>query len=62
MALGEKIEGNGTSMTVWEILRLKHPYAKPVTLFSIDPTNTLPSEPHPFIYEEITGALIQSDA
>ena len=43
------------------LLKLKHPEAKSVDL-SMSPLTPCPCDPHPVIYEKITGSLVRSVA
>ena len=60
--LTKKIVTNGTATTVRDILKLKHPEAKPVTPSAFDPSVPPPVEPHPVIFDHITGSLIRTSA
>ena len=62
LALDEKIEANGAPMSVRDLLKQKHPEGKPVIPSVIEPFNSLPNEPHPVIFEHITGELVHSVA
>ena len=67
LALDEKTEANGAPMSVRvsplrDLLKQKHPEGKPVIPSTIDPSNPLPNEPHPVIFEQITGELVHSVA
>jgi len=44
------------------LLKPKHPEAKSVDLSTIVSSDSLPCDPHPFIYEQITGPLVRSVA
>ena len=44
------------------LLKLKHPEAKSVDLSTIVSSDSLPCDPHPVIYEQITGPLVRSVA
>ena len=44
------------------LLKLKHPEAKSVDLSTIVSSNSLPCDPRPVIYEQITGPLVPSVA
>ena len=44
------------------LLKLKHPEAKSVDLSTIVSSDSLPCDPHPVIYEQITGPLVRSIA
>ncbi len=51
--------------TVRDILKQKHPEGKPVTPSAVvdsDPSDPSLSEPHPVIFEQITGSLVRSVA
>ena len=50
---------NGTTQTVFDILKLKHPEGKPVMVSAIDGSAAPTEEPHPVIFEHITGSLIR---
>ena len=50
---------NGTTQTVFDVLKLKHPEGKPVKVSAIDRSAGLTEEPHPVIFERITGPLIR---
>ena len=62
LALDEKTEANRALMSVRDILKQKHPEGKPVIPSAIDPFNPSPNEPHPVIFEQITGQLVHSVA
>ena len=53
---------SGTSQTVFDILKLKHPEGKPVMASALDSVEDSVStdEPHPVIFERITGSLIRT--
>ena len=53
---------SGTSQTVFDILKLKHPEGKPVMASALDSVENSVStdEPHPVIFERITGSLIRT--
>ena len=55
-------DSNGTTQTVLDILKLKHPEGKPVRAPVIDGSaNSISQEePHPVIFERITGSLIRT--
>ena len=58
LALDENTEANGALMSVLDILKQKHPEGKRVIPSEIDPFNPSPNEPHPVIFEQITGQLV----
>ena len=62
LALDEKTEANGALMSIRDILKQKHPEGKPVIPSAIDPFNPSPNEPHPVIFEQITGQLVHTVA
>ena len=49
---------NGTTLMVFDVLKLKHPEGKPVKVSAIDRSAGHTEEPHPVIFERITGPLI----
>ena len=48
---------NRTTQTVFDVLKLKHPEGKPVKVSAIDRSAWHTEEPHPVIFERITGPL-----
>ena len=55
-------DSNGITQTVLDILKLKHPESKPMRAPVIDGSaNSISKEePHPVIFERITGSLIRT--
>ena len=49
---------NGTTQMVFDVLKLKYPEEKPVKVSAIDRSAWHTEEPHPVIFECITGPLI----
>ena len=61
LALDEAVVTNGGAQTVRDILKQKHPEGKPMTLSAIV-SDPMPNEPHPVIFDHITGSLVKSMA
>lgn len=49
---------NGTTQTVFDVLKPKHPEGKLVMVSAIDRSAGHTEEPHPVIFERITSPLI----
>ena len=61
LALDEKVETNGKIQTVRDVLKLKHPKGAPISPSAIVSVPS-PVEPHPVIFDHITGPLVRSIA
>ena len=62
IALNDTIEIDEEIHTVRDILKQKHPEGKPVTQSAIAVSAPVMNEPHPVIFDEITGILVRSVA
>ena len=62
MALDEEVEVKGVVLSVRNVLKQKHPEAKPINPTAVVTTNHMPQELDPVIFDEITGPLIRSTA
>ena len=62
IALNDTIEIDEEIHTVRDILKQKHPEGKPVTQSAIAVSDPVMNEPHPVIFDEITGILFRSVA
>lgn len=56
-ALDEAVVTNGWTQTVCDILKQKHPEGKSITPSAIV-SDPMPNEPHPVIFDHITGSLV----
>ena len=62
MALDEEVEVKGVVLSVRNVLKQKHPEAKPINPTAVVTTDHMPQELDSVIFDEITGPLIRSTA